>query len=372
MIDDQATPASDNADYRTPCPPPRPAHNRSALGTTFLQSCLVAGCVTVLVPVLLIGGVMLVMYLALSSSLDSMESGSFSSLVQSSSGEPNLRERVLRTGAAGAGTLAVVTVHGPITGNGSSLDGTGSLGYVSQQLRAAARSSAVKAVILQIDSPGGGLTASDLLHHEVELLRRRGKPVIAWSGSTMASGGYYIAVAAESVMASPTTTIGSIGVILQHFQVQELLGKLGIRVDPVTSGEHKDLGSPFRAMTPEERRILEDYIAVAHARFVAIVAEGRDLPPERVREVADGRIFDPTFALERGLIDSIGYIEDAVALAENRVGESNMRIIGYRRQLSLGDLFNEAGAGAAGAAVRAAREETTPQTMAVWDGHAVH
>ncbi|MCD8351337.1 MAG: signal peptide peptidase SppA [Planctomycetaceae bacterium] len=368
MIDDQANPANESADYRTPRPYHHPTPDRGFLGNTVLQSCLVAGCVTVFVPVLLIGGFMLVMYFALSSSLDSMESGSFSSLVQSSASEPNLRERVLRTGASGAGTIAVVTVHGAIDGNGSPLDGTGSLGFVSQQLRAAARSSAVKAVILQIDSPGGGLTASDLLHHEVELLRQRGKPVIAWAGSTMASGGYYIAVAAESIMASPTTTIGSIGVIMQHFQVQEMLAKLGIRVDPVTSGAHKDLGSPFREMTPEERRILENYIAVAHARFVGIVAEGRDLPPERVREMADGSIFVPAVALERGLIDSIGYIEDAVAWVEDRIGESNMRIIGYRRQLSIGDLFNEAGAGAAGAAVRAAREETTPQTMAVWDG----
>ncbi len=369
MIDDPANPANpanNNSGYRNP-PPYRPAPDRGALGTTALQSCLVAGCVTVLVPVLLIGGFMLVMYFALASGIDSMESGSLTSLVQSS-GEQNLRERVLRTGASGAGTIAVVTVHGAIDGNGSPLDGTGSLGFASQQLRAAARNNAVKAVILQIDSPGGGLTASDLLHHEVDLLRRRGKPVIAWAGSTMASGGYYIAVAAESIMASPTTTIGSIGVIMQHFQVQELLAKLGIRVDPVTSGAHKDIGSPFREMTPEERRILEDYIAVAHARFVGIVAEGRDLPPEQVREIADGRIFVPAVALERGLIDSIGYIEDAVAWAENRVGDTNMRVIGYRRQLSLGDLFNEAGAGAAGAAVRAARDEATPQTMAVWDG----
>lgn len=348
------------AEYRTP--PPPPLRERSLLGQTTLQTCLVAGCVTVLVPVLLLGGFFLVMYFVLSSGMEAMDSASLGSIVQSSSPDATLRERVLRAGSAGSDTIAVVSVQGVIDGSGSALDGTGMLGFISAQVRAVQRNKDVKAVIVQIDSPGGGLTVSDEIHHQIETLRDSGMSVLAWAGGSMTSGGYYVAVAAEEIMATPTCTIGSIGVIMQHFQVSELMEKLGVKVDPITSVEHKDLGSRFRDMTPEERAILENFVATAHNRFVAIVSEGRGLPPERVREVADGSIFDPAVALDKRLIDSIGYIEDAVAWAERKTGQSGMRIIGYKRQLSLGDLFSEAGAGAA----RAAAEQQAPRAMAVW------
>ncbi len=185
----------------------------------------------------------------------------------------------------------------------------------------------------------------------------------------MASGGYYVAAGADGIMATPTATVGSIGVILQHFQAEELMEKLGVRVNPVTSGAHKDLASPFREMTPEERKILQDYVDIAHSRFVEIVAKGRNMPEAEVRALADGRIMSAGEALESGLIDSVGYIEDAVALVESELGESGMRIIGYRRIFSFSDVFSEAGARAAGAAVKALRgADASPRAMAIHGG----
>lgn len=351
-----------------PPPPPPPPQSGTGWGFNAMTSCLVAGCVTVLVPVLLVFGFMLLMYVLLSSGLEDATTGSFASFVQTA-GHQNLRERVIREGKSGAGTIAIVAIHGAIDGSGSALDSDGSLSFVSRQLRAAREDKNVKAVILQIDSPGGGLTPSDQIYNEVQRLRREGKPVLAWAGGMMMSGGYYIAVAADKIMANPTSTVGSIGVLLQHFQVDGMLGKLGVKVSPITSGEHKDIASPFREMTAEERRMLQEYVDESHRRFVGIVAKGRDLPEERVKALADGGIFTADMAKERGLVDSIGYIEDAVAWSEKAANEENMRIIGYRRLLAFGDIFAEAGRGAAATLLEAAGRETpAPRATAVYGG----
>ncbi len=354
-----------------PPPPPYPYPPCNQLGAGALKSCLISGCVTLLVPCLLLGGFFCLLFLLLSSGVKeaAKDGGAWSELYQLSSPDfRNLRERTLRAGKSGAGSVAVVAVTGVIGGRGSALHGDSTLEFVAQQLRAAGKDDDVKAVILQVDSPGGGLSASDQLYHEVEVLKKKGKPVLAWAGGMMASGGYYIAAAADEIMASPTATLGSIGVILQHVQVQEMLGKIGVRVNPITSGPHKDLGSPFREMTPEEEKILQEYIDISYQRFVEIVAKGRKMPADRVREIADGRIFGPDQAKADGLVDSIGYIEDAIAWAEKKTGEEEMRVIGYKRVVSLSELFGEAG-GEAGKALLKSLVETEAEgsgAMAVW------
>lgn len=361
---DRASPSTGGRSIPPPPPPPPPSTSNQLAGT-FFQSCMIAGCVTIFVPVLIVLGFFMLVYLAASSGLE-QASGGFGSIVQSSS-TSNLVKRVLREGTGGA--IAVVSIHGVIDGGGSTLEGDGSLAFVSEQLRAASADFEVSAIILQIDSPGGGLTASDQLYNMVKTIREDGTPVVAWAGNMMASGGYYIAVGADEIMASPTATVGSIGVILQHFQVKELLAKIGVKVDPITSGERKDIASPFRDMTPEERELLQAYIDNAHRRFVGVVAEGRKMPEEKVREFADGGIFSAEVAKEKGLVDSIGYIEDAIKLAEQKAGGADMKVIGYRRVISLGDLFREAGSGAAGAAIEsAANADPSPRAMAVWEG----
>ncbi len=364
----QPPPLPDNDPYnryqRMPPPPPPP--QGFAWGQNVLQSCLVAGCVTVFVPVLLVIGFFLMLGIVLSSGLDE-KTGSFVQFAQTS-GRTVLRTAVLRPGDA-ENSIAVVNIHGAIDGNGSPLEGDGMLAFVSEQLRSAAEDDSVRAVILHIDSPGGGLTASDQLHHEVERLRKKGKPVIAWAGALMASGGYYIAVAAEEIMANPTSSVGSIGVIMQHFVVKELLDKIGVDVDPVTSGKHKDIGSPFRDMTPEERGIFEAFIGAAHDRFVSIVAKGRNMPEDEVRKFATGDIFNAARAKELGLVDSIGYIEDAVAWAEEKTDAKNMRVIGYRRLLPFSDIFSEIGSGMASALLETVGgANDAPRAMAVHPG----
>lgn len=341
-----------------------------SLGGTFVQSCLVAGCVTVFVPVLITLGFFLMTYFLISRGMDESSRSSIDSLMPGSAAAGNIRERVIRPGKGDeAGTIAIITIQGGIDGNGSPLEGDGMLSYVSDQLRVAGEDKDVKAVLLQIDSPGGGLTASDLLYNEVLNLKKKKKKVLVWAGGVMASGGYYIAVGADGTMASPTCTVGSIGVIMRHFQVSELLKKIGVETSPIVSGDRKDIGSPFREMTPEERKLLQDYIDAAHSRFVDVVAEGRKMDREAVAGLADGGIFTAAAALENGLIDRIGYIEDALTWAEEESGRKNMRVVSYRRLVSLGDIFREAGRGAAGAALEsAASAEPAPRAMAVWEG----
>ncbi len=347
-----------------PPPPPPPPPRGPGAGLTILQSCLLSGCVTLLVPILLVFAFFGLMYAAIAPGISDAKSAIDSFGTRPSS---NLLEKVIRPGAAGAGAIAIIKIHGSIDGEGSPLDGTGTMAEVTEELRNAAEDDAVKAILLQIDSPGGGLTASDQIYHEVRKAGDKGKKVVAWGGNAMASGAFYIAAGAEGIMVSPTCTVGSIGVIMQHFQVSDLMEKMGVKVDPITSGAHKDLGSPFRDMTPEEKEILQDFVDASYRRFVDIVAKGRNLPDEQVRKIADGTVFTADKALADGLIDKIGYIEDAIAWTEQLAGEKDMRVISYRRLPGLADLFREAGKGVSSALVETAAENPPPKAMAVWE-----
>ncbi len=349
--------------YPPPLPPPPPP--QAGAGGVFLRSCLAAGCATILAPVLIVLGFFGLVYFLASSKIEEA-SGAIDSLYSGSSSTTDLREKVIRAGSPGAGSIAVVSIQGVLDGGGSTLNGSGALDYIAQQLRAAAESADIKAVVLQIDSPGGGLGVSDQLHRAVKSLREKGKPVVAWAGDVMASGGYYVAVAAEGIIASPTATVGSIGVMMRHFDAEELMRRLGVKADPVVSGPHKDIGSVFRAMTPEERKLLQDYIDASYRRFVKIVAEGRKMDEERVGKLADGSIFTADAALSAGLVDRLGYIEDALAWAEELAGGKDMRVIAYRRFPSLRDMLRETGRGAAGAILEHAGAE--PGAMAIWEG----
>jgi protease-4 len=250
------------------------------------------------------------------------------------------REKVLRQGQDGdSGSLAIVSLRGEIAGQGSGLSGDSLLAQVAAELQAAGRDPLVKAVVLQIDSPGGGLTPSDLLHQEIVRLRRQDKVVVAWAGSLMASGGYYVAAGADAIVSSPTAIIGSIGVVISRFQVEGLLDKLGVKAEPVLAGRLKDLGSPFRDLSPEERTILQDTVDSARQRFVEVVAEGRHLTLPATEDLADGRIFTPEQAKNLGLVDQIGYVDDAIDLAEALVGEKGLRVFTYRRPFALASLL---------------------------------
>ncbi len=177
----------------------------------------------------------------------------------------------------------------------------------------------VKAIILRIDSPGGAVGATQEIYAQV-LRVKEDKVVVASLGNVAVSGAYYVACAADRIISNPGTVTGSIGVVMYFADFEGLMRKVGIRGHVVKSGRYKDMGSPFRDMTPEEKEILEGVIKDVHEQFIEVVATSRGLPIEEVREIADGRIFSGRQALKLGLVDRLGGFEDAVRVAKELAG----------------------------------------------------
>ena len=204
---------------------------------------------------------------------------------------------------------------------------------VKEQLTKAARDEKVRAVLLRINSPGGTVTASDLIHHEVmEFKKQTGKKVFAVIMGIGASGGYYIAVSADKIVAHPTTITGSIGVIMLNVNLQGLLEKIGVENETIKSGDKKDMGSPLKKMTEEERVLFQEVIQALYDEFVRVVVQGRkNLTEEKVRKLADGRIYSSRQALDLGLVDQIGYLQDAFEMAKNETGLETARLVLYKR-----------------------------------------
>lgn len=204
---------------------------------------------------------------------------------------------------------------------------------IKEQLSRATQDEAVKAVVLRINTPGGTVTASDIIHHELKTFKATRKvPIIASIMDVGASGGYYIAAAADSVLAHPSSVTGSIGVIMLTMNARGLLEKVGVEATAVISGPRKDMGSPFRTMTTEERAIFQSVIDSFYQRFLTVVQEGRpQLQMEAIKKLADGRIYTGDQAKAAGLVDDIGYLEDAVELAKKRAGLTEARVVTYRR-----------------------------------------
>ena len=203
-------------------------------------------------------------------------------------------------------------------------------------LQAASSDTAVKALVVQVDSPGGSATRSDIIHHRLETLDQ---PKVVIMGNIATSGAYYAAVACEHIMAHPTTLTGSIGVLVETIHVEELMSKIGVQALTVKSGEHKDMGNPFRAPTEQEQQILQQAVNEIHHRFVSLVAKGRKIKEERVLPLATGRVFTAKAALEHGLIDSIGYREDAIEKAKELAGLAEATVVEFRPKSGLRDLL---------------------------------
>ncbi len=211
-------------------------------------------------------------------------------------------------------------------------DGDNPVALFREKLDAAAADKRVKAVVLRINSPGGAVTASDIMHQDLLNFRREtGMPVVACLMDVAASGGYYVATGCDLIIAHPTTVTGSIGVIMSLYNASGLMTKLGVTSDPIKSGANKDLANPVRPMTPEERAILQGVVNRFHEQFVQIVAVGRNLPEEHVRVLADGRIYTAAEAKERGLVDEVGYLEDALAAAMGMACLTDAALVAYDR-----------------------------------------
>ena len=232
-----------------------------------------------------------------------------------------------------AGTVAVISVaffivNLALSGDRPSLSSlSGRVGLVEvvggiedsepvvEQLDRMERDSSVRAVVVRLDSPGGGVAASQEIYEAVRRVRDAGKPVVASLGGVAASGAYYIACAADSIVSNPGTLTGSIGVIMTFPNTEELFRKVGLRFDVVKTGKFKDIGSMSRPMTDDERKLLQEVLGNVYEQFVDAISEGRGLDKAEILPVADGRIFSGDQALEYGFVDRMGDLDDSIRLA---------------------------------------------------------
>jgi len=206
------------------------------------------------------------------------------------------------------------------------------LARVREELKKGAADDEVRALVVRVNSPGGTVTVSDVLYREIAEWRRETKrPVVAVMLDVAASGGYYVALAADTIVAHPTSVTGSIGVIMVSLNAEGLLQKLGLSTTTIKSGERKDMGSPFRALTDQERQIFQSVIDGLHRQFVAKLVDRRGLSNSQAAGLADGRIYTAEQALTHRLIDRIGYMPDAIAAARAAAGVEQARVIVYHR-----------------------------------------
>ena len=225
----------------------------------------------------------------------------------------------------------------------------------------------IEAVVLRVDSPGGGVGPSQEIYTEIERLTAL-KPVVVSMGSVAASGGYYVAAPADKIVANPGTITGSIGVIMGFTNYEELLEKIGLKSTVVKSGKHKDIGSPVRPMTDEDRAILQSLIDDVHRQFVSAIAKGREMDPDAVLDLADGRIFTGKQAMELGLVDQLGNFRDAVTLAASLADiEGEPRLVYPPKEKP--DFLEYFMQEAIGQFKEGLREETYNGLQYIWDGN---
>ena len=223
-----------------------------------------------------------------------------------------------------------------------------------RELKAHRENPSIKAVVMRINSPGGVVAPTQELHDAVLRLRQAGKPVVASLGAVAASGGYYVAVACDQIYANPGTLTGSIGVIMQLANLEQLMKKVGVDYVVVKAGQFKDIGNVSRAMTPDERRVMQALLDDVHGQFIGAVATGRKLAREDVVRFADGRVFSGTQAKELRMVDALGGLEDAVLAAAKLAGiPSPPTVIQPRRRFSIMELLrSQFGGTAAGLLMR--------------------
>jgi protease-4 len=240
-----------------------------------------------------------------------------------------------QVGGTGAAKVLLIEVSGMISSQEKDglIPAPSLLARIKEQLAKATQDDQVKAIVLRINSPGGTVTASDIIHHELKAFKASKKiPIVASIMDLGTSGGYYIAAAADTVLAHPSSVTGSIGVIMLTINARGLLEKVGVEATAVTSGPRKDMGSPFRVMTPEERAIFQGLIDSFYQRFLTIVQEGRpQLQMEQIKKLADGRIYTGDQAKAAGLVDDLGYLEDAIELAKKKAKLPEARVVTYQR-----------------------------------------
>ncbi len=251
------------------------------------------------------------------------------------------------THSYGAGTTKVVRIgfSGVLTHELDSgwLGMSDPINACQRQIRAARQDDKVAAIIFEVDSPGGAVTAADDLYRELMLFKesRENRKLVVLVRDYAASGGYYISLPADHIVAQPTATIGSIGVLLQTYNVRGLSEKLGVTDTTIKSGRNKDMLNPFQPVDPEQVALLQGNVNAMYERFVGLVATARGLTPNQLRPLADGRIFTADEALGHKLIDSIGYWDEAYATTATLLAVKDLRVVSYQSRQSLfGMLFS--------------------------------
>lgn len=231
--------------------------------------------------------------------------------------------------------ILLIDINGPIANQPILVPNLGILpgmtARIRQELEIAFNDPDVRGLLLRINSPGGTLTDSDIIYHSLmEFKKSKQVKILAAMGDIAASGAVYIAMAADEVFAHPTTITGSIGVVMPHLNYSGLMKKLGVESDPVVSGPYKDLDSPMKPRNPEERALLQNLIDQQYEKFVDVVKAGRPkMTTSQIREMADGRIFSAQEAKKRGLIDEVGYLDDAYKRIGEMAGFPVNRLVRY-------------------------------------------
>jgi protease-4 len=253
---------------------------------------------------------------------------------------PTIRETVLEAPAGATKRLVRIPARGLLLeGGGPMGEGPGITRPLLDMLSQAERDPRVEGVLLELDTPGGSVTDSDLLHERVKALRGKGKRVHVLMGDLCASGGVYVAVAAERIQALPTAVTGSVGVVISAVNFSGLMERHGVQDTSVVSGPNKALLSPTRPVDPEHQRILQGIVDAMYARFVKLVAEGRGLAVERVQAFADGRLLTADQALAFGLIDAVGYADAALDALREAAGGGPYEVVRYEVEPTLIDLL---------------------------------
>lgn len=336
-------PADNGAPPPPPPPAPRPVVVAPAPGRRSAWPALGVGCVVVLVLAML--GALVAPFLALSTG-------------------PSFERR--------GGSVAVIDISGQIhSGSGGMFAATGSDQPIMEMLRKAGRDKSIKAVVLNINTPGGGAAASQAIAAEVRRVEAE-KPVIASMGDIAASGGYYIASQCRKIVANPATTTGSIGVITQSLTIHRLLEKYGIQAESLTTGKYKDMFSPFRDMRPDERALIQEMLLDTYEQFVSDVAKGRKMEESKVRALATGRVFTGAQAQKLGLVDELGNLYDAIDLAAREAGlegRQEPRFMGRPRGLA--DLLMMSSRASWPAPLPAAPLEAAPYPLWLYEGPTV-
>ena len=258
-------------------------------------------------------------------------------LIKVSSQIESFEEIVVEEGSA-VEKILLIDIDGPISNRPKKTlvgfrSDTGMVDRIREILKKAEKDKNIKGILLRVNSPGGTVTSSDIIYHEIKSFKERFKVKVYVSViDVAASGGYYVALAGDSIMVHPTSLVGSIGVLALKLNLEGLMDKVGVEWEVVKSSKKKDFMSPFRPLTKEERELFQETIDRYYDRFVDLVVLNRDgLDVKEVRALADGRVYNARQALNNHLVDSIGYLKDLVELAKKELDQPDLKVVTYSR-----------------------------------------